>query len=154
MTTTIEPNDIKDTSLIWVVTDSAIASVNDNVVTALEKATTNITAYVNENGDAKLDSEKMNDTIEITVTEKKDNPRPTGDRIPASDENLPIEDATVSGPNNITPVDISDWVNYNLSTSLPDYWSFIMGNKKVERCSDFYAGFSGGGFKFSLIKIF
>ena len=70
--------------------------------------------------------------------------------IPASGQNLPIGNKTVTGPKNSkNPVDITNWVNFDLYDSLPTYFSYIQGNNKVNSRGDFYASSAGGGFKFS-----
>lgn len=66
------------------------------------------------------------------------------DPIPSSGETLPIGNKTVSGPSNTTPVDISDWVEYEFDGYMSEGWSYIMGNNKVK--GNFYAD---GSIKFS-----
>ena len=56
---------------------------------------------------------KKRDTISVTVTAKSVDPNPSGDPIPARGEALPIGNTSVAGPKNTTPVDITDWVNYD-----------------------------------------
>lgn len=73
----------------------------------------------------------------------------SSDSIPARGESLPIGNKSVSGPSNTTPVDISEWTNFDFTSSIPGYWSYIQGNNKVKNCSDFYAESAGGGFKFA-----
>lgn len=75
----------------------------------------------------------------------------TSSEIPASGQTLPIGDGnkTVTGPSNLSnPIDISEWVEFDLYDSLPQYWSYIMGNNKVKNAS-YYAPSAGGGVKFS-----
>ena len=74
------------------------------------------------------------------------------DEIPASGQTLPIGNGnkTVSGPENVNnPIDVTNWVNFDFYNSIPDYWSYIQGNNKVNSRGDFYAESAGGGFKFS-----
>lgn len=72
------------------------------------------------------------------------------DIIPASGQTLPIGNKTVSGPENVNnPIDVSNWINFDLYDSLPEHWSYIMGNNKVNSRGDFYSSTAGGGFKFS-----
>lgn len=72
------------------------------------------------------------------------------DVIPSTNQQLPIGNKTVSGPDNLyNPIDISEWANFDLFDSLPEYFSYIQGNNKVYNGGDFYASSSGGGFKFS-----
>lgn len=74
------------------------------------------------------------------------------EEIPASGQTLPIGDGnkTVTGPANLkNPIDVSDWVEFDLFDSLPTYFSYIQGNNKVNSRGDFYAPSAGGGFKFS-----
>jgi len=145
---TVSPSNATHKTVTWFSSNAGVATVSNGRITAINVGAATITAYVDENGNAVLDDE-LRDTVDITVTEKVEDSDPTGDRIPASGENLPIGNTAVSGPENAAPVDISDWINYDLFSSLPEYWSFIMGNNKAERCSDFYAESSGGSFKFS-----
>lgn len=63
-------------------------------------------------------------------------------------DKLPIGNTIVSKPSNTEPQNIKEWVNYDLSSSLPQYFSYIQGNNKVANCFDFYDS-EGGGFKFS-----
>lgn len=147
LTATISPNNADTSHLKWISNNGLIASVNaTGLVTAISNGNCQITVYDDQNNNNICDSGEVNASCNITITKDID---PTGDLIPSSGENLPIGNTTVSGPNNATPVDISNWVNYDLTTSLPSYWSFIMGNNKKANCSDFYAESSGGGFKFS-----
>lgn len=69
----------------------------------------------------------------------------SGDAIPARGENLPIGNKSVSGPNNRTPEDISEYQDYEFNGVLPENWTFIQGNNKVKN-GDFYAD---GSLKFS-----
>src|SRR5574344_1867496 len=46
---TIEPNDIENPHLIWVVDDSSIVTVNEGTVTALSEGTTDVSVYLNLN---------------------------------------------------------------------------------------------------------
>ena len=74
------------------------------------------------------------------------------DEIPASGQTLQIGNGnkTVSGPENVNnPIDVTNWVNFDFYNSIPDYWSYIQGNNKVNSRGDFYADSAGGGFKFS-----
>ena len=74
------------------------------------------------------------------------------DEIPASGETLNIGNGnkTVSGPSNVkNPINITEWVNFDFYNSIPEYWSYIQGNNKVNNHGDFYAESAGGGFKFS-----
>lgn len=74
------------------------------------------------------------------------------DEIPASGQTLPIGNGnkTVTGPENVkNPIDVTNWVNFDFYDSIPEYWSYIQGNNKVNSRGDFYAESAGGGFKFS-----
>lgn len=68
--------------------------------------------------------------------------------IPSKEIDLPIGNKSVSGPKNTVPHDINNWINYDLKSSLPEYFSYIQGNNKVNNCFDFYQS-EDGGFKFS-----
>lgn len=133
----------------WQSSAPSIATVNGGRVDAIKEGVATITAYADENNNATLDAGEKRDTLDVRVTAKASSSEPVGDRIPASGESLPIGNTTVSGPSNAIPVDITKWVDYDFSSSLPDYWSFIMGNNKKSTSSDFYAESSGGGFKFA-----
>lgn len=77
---------------------------------------------------------------------------PIEEEIPSSGETLPIGNGnkTVSGPKNSkNPINIEEWVNFDFYNSIPEYWSYIQGNNKVNSRGDFYAESAGGGFKFS-----
>lgn len=118
---TVSPSNATYKAVTWLSSNTNVATVNNGRVTAIKVGAATITVYVDENGYAKLDSDEMSDTVVIAVTKKIDSPGPTDVRIPASGENLPIGNTTTSGPNNASPVDILDWVNYDLSASLPNY---------------------------------
>lgn len=145
---TVSPSNATYKTVTWLSSNSSIATVNNGKVTGIKVGTAVVTAYVDENGNASLDSDEQRDTVDITVT-KKVNPDPNVDPIPARGEYLPIGNTSVSGPKNTTPADITNWVNYDFYNSMPSYWSFIMGNNKVNNNSNFYAESSGGGFKFA-----
>lgn len=147
---TVLPNNATFKTITWFSSDSSIATVSGGRISGLKVGSVIVTAYVDENGNASLDSAEQRDTVNVTITEKIVDPKPDDDPIPARGENLPIGNTSVSGPSNTTPVDIAEWVNYDFSTTLPPHWSFIMGNNKKTTSSDFYAVSSnGGGFKFS-----
>lgn len=87
----------------------------------------------------------------ISSEEETSESESSSDEIPSSGQTLPIGDGnkTVTGPSNLkNPIDISDWVEFDLYDSLPEYWSYIMGNNKVKNAS-YYAPSAGGGVKFS-----
>lgn len=125
-------------------------TVNNGRVEAIKAGVTTIRAYVDENNNDALDGVEKSASLSITVTAKIIPPDPE-EPIPSSGEDLPIGNKTVSGPSNTMPVDITNWVNFDSSSSLPENWSFIMGNNKKATSSDFYAPSSGGGFKFSQV---
>jgi hypothetical protein len=108
-----------------------------------------ITAYVDENYNDSLDLIEKKATLSLTVTEETLPPDPDTELIPAKGESLPIGNKSVSGPNNRTPIDITEWTTHDFSSSLAPDWSYIMGNNKRTTGGDFYATASGGGFKFS-----
>lgn len=149
---TVLPSNATYKTLTWLSSNTSIATVSSGTISGVKVGTAVITAYVDENGNASLDSGEKRDTISVTVTAKSVDPNPSGDPIPARGEALPIGNTSVAGPKNTTPVDITDWVNYDFYSSLPPYWSFIMGNNKKDTSSDFYAESSGGGFKFSRVN--
>lgn len=152
LTLTISPNNADTSRLKWRSGNTSVARVSTNgVVTSINEGNCEISVFDDQNNNDVFEDGEVKASCSITVTKEEPNPDPTGDLIPSSGESLPIGNTTVSGPNNATAVDITNWVNYDLSTSLPDYWSFIMGNNKKENCTDFYAESSGGGFKFSHI---
>ena len=146
---TVMPTNATYKTVTWLSSNSSVATVNNGRITGIKVGTAVVTAYVDENGNVSLDADEQRDTVNITVTAKNVNPDPDVDPIPAKGESLPIGNTSVSGPKNTTPADITDWVNYDFYSSLPSYWSFIMGNNKKDTSSDFYAASSGGGFKFS-----
>lgn len=91
-------------------------------------------------------SEDIYTSEDETSSEEETNEDP----IPSQKENLPIGNTSVSGPKNLAnPVDITDYTEFDLKSYLPDNFSYIQGNNKINHCSDFYAESSGGGFKFS-----
>lgn len=149
VTATLVPSNATFQTVRWQSSAPSIATVNGGRVEAIKAGVATITAYADENNNATLDAGEKKDTLDVTVTAKASSSEPVGDRIPASGESLPIGNTTVSGPSNEIPVDITKWVDYDFSSSLPDYWSFIMGNNKKSTSSDFYAESSGGGFKFA-----
>lgn len=57
----------------------------------------------------------------------------------------------VSTPENInSPISIANLVTHNLSSSMPNNYSYIQGNNKVNNSNaSFYNASNGGGFKFS-----
>lgn len=146
---TVLPSNATYKTVTWLSSNTAIATVSNGRITGVEAGNAIVTAYVDENGNASLDNDEQHDTVDITITAKSVDPNPNEDPIPARGESLPIGNTSVSGPSNTTPVDITSWVNYDFFSSLPPYWSFIMGNNKRATSSDFYAESSGGGFKFS-----
>lgn len=146
---TVLPNNATNQTITWFSSNHEVATVNLGRVEAIKAGSVTITAFVDENANTILDDDEKRDTLALTVTAIPASSEPSGDLIPASGESLPIGNKTVSGPNNATPVDITNWINYDFSSTLPPYWSFIMGNNKKSTSSDFYAESSGGGFKFS-----
>ena len=101
--------------------------------------------------ESELESESEEESeSESEVTSEKESEENKESEIPASGQNLPIGNKTVTGPKNSkNPVDITNWVNFDLHDSLPTYFSYIQGNNKVNSRGDFYASSAGGGFKFS-----
>lgn len=148
---TVLPNNATYKTVTWLTSDSLVATVSGGRVTGIKVGNATVTAYVDENGNATLDNDEQCDTVKITVKAKTVDPTPSDDPIPARGENLPIGNTSVSGPKNTTPHDITNWVDYDFSSSMPSYWTFIMGNNKVAN-GDFYAESSGGGFKFSHVN--
>ena len=98
-------------------------------------------------------SEVVSESETSEVTSEKESEENKESEIPASGQNLPIGNKTVTGPKNSkNPVDITNWVNFDLYDSLPTYFSYIQGNNKVNSRGDFYASSAGGGFKFSKLS--
>lgn len=91
------------------------------------------------------DTSAGNTTSESTQTTTTQTPT---DLIPSRNEFLPIGNTSVSGPKNSLRDDIAEWRHYDLKSTLPDYFSYIQGNNKVNHCGDFYST-ENGGFKFS-----
>jgi len=149
---TVLPSNATYKTVTWLSSNTSVATVSNGRITGVNAGNAVVTAYVDENGNASLDNDEQNDTVNITITEKTVDPNPSEDPIPSRGESLPIGNTSVSGPNNTTPADITNWVNYDFFSSLPPYWSFIMGNNKKATSSDFYAESSGGGFKFSQVN--
>ena len=68
----------------------------------------------------------------------------------APGEMLPIGNVVVEGPSNISnPDEISTEKTYNMYSSMPSNWTYIMGNNKQPGKEDFYSSTAGGGLKFS-----
>lgn len=147
---TVAPSNATYQTVTWFSANATIATATNGRIEAISNGTTVVYAYVDENNNKSLDDVEKRATLSITVKDVIITPDPK-DPIPASGESLPIGNKTVSGPNNTTPVDITDWVNYDFSSSLPQYWSHILGNNKKTTSFDFYAASSGGGFKFSQV---
>lgn len=146
---TVLPTDASYKTITWLSSNTSIATVNTGKVLGVKPGTVTITAYVDENQNKQLDSSEKSATLSLTVTAKPNTSEPDTDPIPASGQMLPIGNRTVTGPSNLTPIDINEWVNFDITSSLPNYWSYIMGNNKRTTGGDFYAISSGGGFKFS-----
>ncbi len=148
---TVLPSNSTYKTLTWLSSDNLVATVSGGKVNGVKPGVATITAYVDENTNASLDKDEKRATLTVSVTAKSIDPQPSEDPIPAQGENLPIGNKSLSGPNNTMPVDITNWVNYDFFSSLPEHWSFIMGNNKKDTSSDFYAESAGGGFKFSRV---
>ena len=103
--------------------------------------------------ESESESEKESETPKESESEKESTSASSNnDSIPASGQTLPIGNGnkTVTGPNNLSrPDNIGNWINYDLSESLPAYFSYIQGNNKLKNCNDFYALSAGGGFKYA-----
>ena len=145
----VTPSNTTTSSITWLTSNASIATVNNGAVVALNAGNATITAYVDENHNDSLDLIERKATLSLTVTEDTLPPDPGTELIPAKGESLPIGNKSVSGPNNRTPIDITEWTTHDFSSSLAPDWSYIMGNNKRTTGGDFYATASGGGFKFS-----
>lgn len=149
LSATVLPTNATYKTLTWTSSNQTVATISMGRVDALKAGSTNITAYVDENKNGMLDQNELRSVAVVTVTAKESSSEPNGDLIPSTGTMLPIGNTSLSGPNNVTPIDITEWLSFDFFSTMPEYWSFIMGNNKKETSNDFYAESSGGGFKFS-----
>lgn len=148
---TIKPINAKNQNITWLSSNTNVVTINNGQLTAIKEGNAVITAYVDENKNSVLDTFEESATMNVLITKKVVTPPTNEDPIPASGQVLPIGNTTVSGPKNLNPIDITNWVNFDTKNELPAYWGFIMGNNKKDSSTDFYQNIEGG-FKFSQIR--
>ena len=118
---TIEPNDIENPHLIWVVDDSSIVTVNEGTVTALSEGTTDVSVYLNLNNNMFTDPGEPFDVCTVTVIEAVIDPVPVNSvTLSQTSLNIGINEeialtATVL-PGNATEKTIT-WVSNNTTVA-------------------------------------
>ncbi|MBQ4182081.1 MAG: hypothetical protein II619_00765 [Bacilli bacterium] len=69
----------------------------------------------------------------------------------AGDDTLPNGNLKLSAPENMaSPIDVTNWVNFDMSEELPSYWRHIYGNNFTN--ASFYASSHGGGVKMDQLR--
>ena len=64
---------------------------------------------------------------------------------------MPNGNAKLNPPSNIAdPIDVTEWVNFDMTSELPKEWTFIYGNNTPR--ASFYAESSGGGVKMDQLR--
>ena len=77
--------------------------------------------------------------------------RPSSSSYSAGDDTLPNGNLKLSAPENMaSPIDVTNWVNFDMSEELPSYWRHIYGNNFTN--ASFYASSHGGGVKMDQLR--
>ena len=147
------PTSSESASIVESESISEIESIESESSESVSESESEIISEIEiESGtEEELESESIEESeSESEVISEEESEENKESEIPASGQTLPIGNKTVTGPENSkNPVDITNWVNFDLYDSLPTYFSYIQGNNKVNSRGDFYAPNAGGGFKFS-----